>query len=110
MAQPSTDESEQTALLGQPANYQSTSGHDDEFADVNQRTSIQGDRVEIYWPLDDRFYPGCVEDVLANGDHVIMYDDNDQETAKLCDETWHFGQTLNPQSMILFNQLQTNEQ
>lgn len=44
-------------------------------------------RVKIYWPLDKTWYEGCVKSFdSASGEHLIKYDDGDEETIDLAEE------------------------
>lgn len=65
------------------------------FANGGQGRELHvGDKVEVLWPQDDKFYPGIVVDI--NGDKCeILYDDNDVEHLKMVNETWRF-QTHGP--------------
>lgn len=47
-----------------------------------------GDRLEIYWPLDRKYYPGHVAALLPNSHFRIIYDDGDSETLFLAKEKW----------------------
>ncbi|CAN8065041.1 unnamed protein product [Agarophyton chilense] len=48
-----------------------------------------GDTIEVYWPLGDNYYPGTVVSHIEYGDrYQINYDDREQETLHLHDETW----------------------
>lgn len=85
-------------------------GHDDEFDDVNLRTPAPGDRVEIYWPLDDRYYAGQVRDILNDGRHFIVYDDDDDEKLFLESETWRFEHAASANQIELIKSLESNEQ
>lgn len=51
-----------------------------------------GDAIEVYWPDDDKFYPGKVTSFTPNtGDIHVHYDDGDQEALKIQEETWRFS-------------------
>ncbi len=40
-----------------------------------------GDRIEVWWPIDERFYPGKVSEFSSStGSHRVDYDDGDKET------------------------------
>ena len=42
-----------------------------------------GDKIEVYWPLDDQYYPGSVVEYSeATGKHLISYDDAQVEKFK----------------------------
>lgn len=48
-----------------------------------------GDRIEIFWPIDNAFYPGQIQS-LQNGQHCIHYDDGDTEAMNMTSEAWRF--------------------
>ena len=48
-----------------------------------------GDKIEVYWPLDDQYYPGSVSEYAeATGKHRIAYDDGQVENLKMDEENW----------------------
>ena len=48
-----------------------------------------GDEIEIYWPLDDQYYPGSVYEYSeATGKHRIAYDGGQVENVKIDEENW----------------------
>lgn len=47
-----------------------------------------GDRLEIYWPHDDKYYSGKVVALLPREHHRIEYDDGEYENLILSDEKW----------------------
>jgi len=50
-----------------------------------------GDKIEVYWEDDNKFYPGTVATFTPNtGDIQIYYDDGDIEALKIQEETWRF--------------------
>lgn len=72
---------------------------DDIFNDYNQdfghigptfpRELNTGDKMEVFWPIQARYYPGIVSNYdEATGKHVIHYDDCDHETLDMRDEVW----------------------
>jgi len=46
-----------------------------------------GSNIEIYWPIDQTFYPGVVHDI-SEDKHQINYLDGDTEILDLTDEVW----------------------
>ena len=40
---------------------------------------VEGSRVAVYWPEDDKYYKGFVRKQRSNGDLFVLYDDNDTE-------------------------------
>lgn len=51
-----------------------------------------GQSIEVYWPLDDKFYAGNVES-YNNGSRKwsISYNEGDKETLNLAEETWRYN-------------------
>jgi len=48
-----------------------------------------GDRIQVYWPEEQTFFPGKVAELNEeNGKHHIIYDDGDVEDIFLKDEVW----------------------
>ena len=62
----------------------------DDTADNTPVSPSIGDRIDVFWPLDNAFYPGVVTDI-DNGHHQIQYDDGDKETLEISNETWRFS-------------------
>ncbi|GBG86447.1 hypothetical protein CBR_g41442 [Chara braunii] len=55
---------------------------------------ISGRRVQIWWPLDQRYYRGTVGDYNhSSRTHQIEYDDGDTEELDLSKETWHYDES-----------------
>lgn len=49
-----------------------------------------GERIEVFWPLYNSFYPGTVSSITG-GKHSIDYDDGDTECVDMAnDEVWRF--------------------
>ena len=71
-----------------------------------------GDRIAIYWPQDDKHYPGTVHSVNDDNTRVIHYDDDDIETLNLINETWHYvtNSSLQANSANFDCTLDSNEQ
>lgn len=67
-----------------------------------------GDRVEIFWPLDNMHYPGHVSHITDTGQHVINYVDYDVETLTISDETWRYQSSLDA-ALGNFSALPSNE-
>lgn len=57
-----------------------------------------GDRVQIWWPHDQAFYPGCVAAFnQQDGTHFIKYDDGETEYLDMKNERWRkFNDDANP--------------
>lgn len=49
-----------------------------------------GDEVQVWWPLDRKYYSGRVEAVIEGGRHRIAYEDGDVEDLVLASEQWRF--------------------
>lgn len=59
-----------------------TSNRDFTSTTPNIETSI-GDRIAVYWPLDEKYYDGVVESIGQDGKNNILYNENDRESLKL---------------------------
>eukprot|EP00854_Cymbomonas_tetramitiformis_P020924 gene20923-biopygen21554 len=51
-----------------------------------QTRPAKGTRLEMFWPMDDAWYPGTVGDVSAEGKTRIVYDDGDVEWLVVAEE------------------------
>ena len=52
---------------------------------------LVGKRVEVFWPKDDRYYPGVVTSYTHKKSvfhHTIQYDDGEKEKLNLAKQTW----------------------
>lgn len=49
-----------------------------------------GDELDVWWPLDNVYYPGVVTAVEKDGRHRIDYEDGDVERVYLRKERWKF--------------------
>ncbi|KAF5176968.1 Sister chromatid cohesion protein pds5-like protein, partial [Thalictrum thalictroides] len=62
-----------------------------------EKTSLVGSRINVWWPLDKKFYEGLVQSYdLETDKHEILYNDGDLEVLHLDKECWeliHNGQT-----------------
>lgn len=69
----------------------STTSDNDEtsIADPAVLTAL-GDLVEVFWPLDNKFYHGTVDTIHADGQCTIQYDDGDTEVLDMATETWRY--------------------
>ncbi len=53
-----------------------------------------GQDVEVYWPLDQKFYPGVIDSIdPKTQEHHITYEDGDIEKLSMQDETWRYKDT-----------------
>jgi len=53
-----------------------------------------GDHIEVYWPLDDKYYGGKVAGYNNDTDkHDVTYDDGEKECLNLSTEQWRFANT-----------------
>lgn len=51
-----------------------------------------GDSIDVYWPLDNQFYPGTVSNIHPDNSYTISYDDGESETLPdMTRETWRFS-------------------
>ena len=49
-----------------------------------------GDEIEVWWPHDERYYPGHVAAIMPSGRHCIYYTDGEKEELLLETEQWRF--------------------
>jgi len=74
-----------------------------------------GEAIEVYWPIDSTFYPGVVSSISdENGMFNISYDDGDEETLDLSNETWRRVASEEPlaanKTQLALNELMSSEQ
>ena len=74
--------------------------NDDKVNDEILKPSV-GDRIQVYWPMDVKYYTGEVKEVLQDGRHVIEYDDSDKETLNLDNENWKFVHSIESNAIEL---------
>jgi site-specific DNA-cytosine methylase len=61
--------------------------------------AARGVRIEVFWPLDERYYSGEIMAFDAyTCHHKIMYDDDESETAALWKETVACGASVAPRA------------
>lgn len=101
--QPDTDESN---------NQQPTTPNHDPPGDYSGANNIPvaGDRISVYWPLDEQYYSGTVDAIQPNGLHTIKYDDNDVETLDLSKDTWRNETSVFSMASKFVKTLASNEQ
>lgn len=70
-----------------------------------------GDIISVFRPLENQYFPGTVDYVNLNGQHVIKYDDEDVETLTLANEDWWFehSSTFHASKMWFITTLESNE-
>lgn len=50
-------------------------------------SDVLGKKLSVYWPADDAWYSGTVTDHnLSNGQHLVKYDDGEEEWVLLAHE------------------------
>ena len=81
-----------------------------DFNGTNDETlPISGDRISIFWPIDNRYYTGTVQSVESDGIRVVHYDDDDVEKLNLSTENWKYDATVSASTSGFSNTLQSNE-
>jgi len=61
---------------------------DDELGLTNSGPSV-GDKVQVYWPLDNTYYSGSLVSYNhETGKHHVLYDDGQEEDCNFKDEVW----------------------
>lgn len=70
----------------------------------------EGDRFEIFWPLDDTSYRGKVTSIGDDGRCTIEYDEKVLDTLNMFDEVWRFEQqSVNGPKLSVIKTLASNE-
>ncbi|VVB14006.1 unnamed protein product [Arabis nemorensis] len=65
----------------------SASGKDKVSRDYGE--SLVGSRIQVWWPMDRKFYKGVIESFgVSNKKHKVLYDDGDVENLNLNKERW----------------------
>lgn len=59
----------------------SSSNVDFENSGISDIIPHVGDKIEVYWPLENKYYPGTVEAKQDDGKLSVAYDDGDMETS-----------------------------
>lgn len=49
-----------------------------------------GDRVKIFWPIDNAYYKVSVSELMIDGKHVIVYEDEDVDTLIMCEVNYRY--------------------
>lgn len=49
-----------------------------------------GDKIEVFWPLDNEYFPGVIAEE-QNGSQTVVYDDGGIETLDFGRETWCYA-------------------
>lgn len=65
-----------------------------------------GDRISVFWPLDDQFYDGTVHSANEDGRFEVHYDDGESECLDLTKEQWKFASALPASTVTVSNGLQ----
>lgn len=47
-----------------------------------------GKRIQVYWPIDDKYYPYVIVKIDDNGKHHIQYDYDDKKIINRDEERW----------------------
>ncbi len=56
---------------------------------IRQKSPSVGDRIEVYWPNNRKYYAGTVKSVdEEKNEHHVKYDDGDEEKLALTKEVW----------------------
>lgn len=72
-------------------------------------TPIVGENIEVYWPLDDQYYPGTIGNI-DEGKYTVNYDDGEVEILDMQEEIWKY-QEGNGSTMATSNlRITSNEQ
>lgn len=73
---------------------------DSDFTATEPNTSPEvGDRIDVFWPLDNQYYSGIVSSYDDDGKATINYDDSEIETLDMSKETWKLSAASSALSM-----------
>lgn len=50
----------------------------------------RGDRVQMFWPLDDTYYSGTIKTTHKNGEVTVLYDDGIKERLQMDNKVWKY--------------------
>ena len=67
-----------------------------------------GDNIEVFWPIDSRYYPGIVTEISASGYHTFQYDDGDNEALIINEENWRLSNSLHSSTVSALPMLESN--
>ena len=90
-----------------PGNNTSAGPSETDAADVDFSINFSnvvpnvGDRVSVFWPLEDRFFIGTVHSEADDGRLNIHYDDRDKECLDMTTEKWNFTNAVSASSSVL---------
>lgn len=72
-------------------NMESTNTVEDFDFTINEDDMVPtiGDNVEIYWPLDEQYYPGVIGNI-NDGKYTVNYDDGEVEILDIQEEIWKY--------------------
>lgn len=45
-----------------------------------------GDRISVFWPIDNKYYHGTIDSVENSGQQVVKYEDDDVEELNVNNE------------------------
>lgn len=75
-----------------------TNSGDEEPGFSNSGPTI-GDIVQVYWPLDNKYYSGKVDSYNSStGEHHVLYDDGEKEDLNFKNEVWKPSNSNDPLS------------
>lgn len=66
-----------------------------------------GDHFEVYWPLDNQYYPGIFSG-SSDDQHRLKYDDRDTESLNLKEGTWRYEKGFSSSSVYPWKHLESN--
>lgn len=77
-----------TEMIRQNEDEDSFSINDEPYFTASNDPGV-GDKIEVFWPLEDAYFPGVIASIDENGLSNVLYDDGDEETLDLTKETWN---------------------
>lgn len=116
---PSQDENQDSDnnVQSEDNNHQHSTGDFDMDSDSEQLYTAEdnqlpetGERVEIFWPLENQFFSGTIGNVHEDGTRDVHYDDDDFEVLNLDTENWKLETTASALQAGFEYTLHSNEQ
>ena len=96
-----------TTEQNMPSSPEHSTANDADFSsDTAQIEPCVGDKISVFWPLDQEYYPGIVESEENDGRINVKYDDGDTECLDITKEVWKFNDSLTSSSSSFSNMLQ----
>ena len=74
----------------------------------DSKIPTRGDRVQIFWPLDDTYYGGTIKSMHQNGEVTVLYDDGMKERLEMGNEVWKYDNLATTANTGIIKEAQEN--